>query len=231
MQTETFKKIKRHLFTILFTAYLVSLTACMTDVAVKETPQAIPGTEKILVLPFKNMSKVYGENVNVRCPVCGKVIMIGEIEDGVEHDLTEWLFNGLKDREGFQFIPPSQAEGVVSGLMLNNTFARSEKDMIIETGRKLDADAVIYGYVYRYTERVGTKYSVESPASVAFDIHLIHVVDGRLLWNGHFDETQQPLSENLLKLGSFIKRKGQWISAHEMATTGIEDILKTFPKP
>ncbi|UCD31415.1 MAG: hypothetical protein JSW04_12580 [Desulfobacterales bacterium] len=231
MLKETFKKIECYLFTIGFMVCLVSLMACKTDVAIKETPQAISGTGKILVLPFTNMSKVYGENVNVRCFVCGKVIMIGKIEDGVEHDLTERLFNGLTEKKGFQFIPPSQAEGVISELMLNNTFSWSEKDLILTAGRRLDADAVIYGYIYRYTERVGTEYSVQSPASVAFDIHLIHVNDGRLLWNGHFDETQQSLSENLLKLGSFIKRKGRWISAREMAIAGIEDVLKTFPEP
>lgn len=231
MLKTTVKKIDCKLFRMLFVACVVSLTSCKTDIVVKEPPQTISGTEKILVLPFKNMSKVYGENVNVRCPVCGKVIMIGKIENGVEHDLTTKVFNLLKDREGIQIIPPSQAEGVLPGLMLHNKMSWSEKEIIMEAGRMLDADAVIYGYVYRYEERVGTQYAIDSPASVAFDIHLIRVTDGRLLWNGHFDETQQSLSENLFKLGAFIKRKARWISAHEMATTGIEDVMKTFPTP
>ena len=157
--------------------------------------------------------------------------MVGKIKKSIEHDLTEQLFSLLKDRESIQLIPPSQAEGVQTELLLNNHVTLSEKDIIIETGRTLGADAVIYGLVYRYEDRVGTKYSVDSPASVAFDIHLIHVADGSVLWSGHFDETQESLSENLLKLGTFIKRRASWISAHEMAMSGIEDIMKTFPKP
>lgn len=207
------------------------LMSCRTDVVVKERPRAISDIKKILVLPFSNMSKIYGENVNVRCPVCGKIIMIGKVVEGVEHDLTTKVFDLLKERKDIQFIPPGQAEGVLTGLMFHNDTSRSEKDVIMEAGRKMDADAVIYGYVYRYEERVGTPYAIDSPASVAFDLHLIHSTNGSLLWNGHFDETQQSLSENLFKLGSFIKRKAQWVSAHEMATTGLEEVMNTFPAP
>ena len=50
-----------------------------------------------------------------------------------------------------------------------------------------------------------------------------------LLWNDHFDETQRPLSENLFQLGSFLQRKAKWITANEMAVSGLKDILKSFP--
>jgi hypothetical protein len=225
------KKIDHKLFIYFFVGCLVLLVSCKADVAVREAPQAISGTEKILVLPFNNMSKIYGENVNVRCPVCGKVIMVGKVAEGVEHDLSMKVLDLLKERKDIQFIPPSQAEGVLTSLMFHNKTTRPEKDIIMEAGRKLDADAVIYGYVYRYEERVGTPYAIDSPASVAFDIHLINTASGSLLWNGHFDETQQSLSENLFKLGTFVKRKAQWISAHEMAMTGLEEVMKTFPTP
>ena len=231
MLKQIFKKINYKLFKILFIACILSLTACKTAVIIEENSQAIVDMENILVLPFKNMSNVYGENVNVRCPVCGKVLMVGKIKKNVEHDLTEHLYSLLKDRESIQLIPPNQAEGVLIELLSNSNISLSEKDMIIQAGRTLGADAVIYGVVYRYVERVGTKYAVDSPASVAFDIHLIHVADGSLLWSGYFDETQESLSQNLLNLGTFIKRRASWISAREMAMSGIEDIMKTFPKP
>ncbi|MBW2247657.1 MAG: hypothetical protein JRF62_10810, partial [Deltaproteobacteria bacterium] len=85
--------------------------------------------------------------------------------------------------------------------------------------------------IFRFRERVGGKYSVDLPASVAFDIHLIRVSDGRLLWNDHFDETQRPLSENLFQLGPFLQRKARWITANEMAVSGLKDVLKSFPVP
>jgi hypothetical protein len=105
----------------------------------------------------------------------------------------------------------------------------SEQDLWIETGRDLGADAVIVGHLYRFRERIGTQYSVEVPASVAFDIHLIGVRDGRLLWSGKFDETQQSLFEDLYQLGTFLSRRGRWITAQELAVSGLEGVLETFP--
>jgi len=65
---------------------------------------------------------------------------------------------------------------------------------------------------------------------VAFDIDLIRVADGRTVWSGSFDETQQSLGENLFQLGTFIARGGRWVTAKDMATSGLNNILKKFPK-
>jgi hypothetical protein len=56
----------------------------------------------------------------------------------------------------------------------------------------------------------------------------MRVADGRILWSGHFDETQKALSEDLYQLDKFIKRKASWITAREMAQTGLENILQTL---
>ena len=103
--------------------------------------------------------------------------------------------------------------------------------LLIEAGRFANADLVLAGYLYRFKQRVGTGYAVESPASVAFSIHLINISDGRILWSGYFDETQHSLSDNLLEIGSFFKRGAKWITSEEMAVSGLEELLKTFPKP
>ncbi len=87
------------------------------------------------------------------------------------------------------------------------------------------------GHIYRFRERIGTRYSVDSPASVAFDIPLISVKNGRILWVDHLDETQRSLSENLFQLGTFLRRKGTWITAEEMAISGLEDMLLNRYKP
>ena len=58
---------------------------------------------------------------------------------------------------------------------------------------------------------------------------MIKVKDGCVLWNGRLDETQRSLSENLFRFGTFLKRKGRWVAAEDMAVSAIEDVLKTFP--
>ena len=88
----------------------------------------------------------------------------------------------------------------------------------------------LVGFVYRFRERVGKGFSAESPASVAFDLNLIRVMDGRTVWSANFDETQQSLGQNLFQLGTFLTRGGRWITAEDMATDGLDKIMEKFPR-
>jgi TolB-like protein len=231
MRKRKLYKNNRDLFKVFLLTGMVFLSACGTGNIVKEEPTTLYGIEKILILPLKDMSVVYGENKDVRCPVCGKVFTTGKVSEGAADMLTEHLFMLLNKRKDIELIPSSHAQGVMSDLLAGSQKELNERDLQIEIGRTLNADAVLAGYIYRFQERIGTKYSVDLPASVAFDIHLIRVTDGRVLWSGHFDETQRPLSDNLFRLGAFLQRKARWVTAKEMAISGLEEMLKTFPGP
>ncbi len=104
-------------------------------------------------------------------------------------------------------------------------------NLYINAGKRAGADAVLIGHIFRFVDRKGNRASVESPASVAFDLHLIDVDSGKIVWTANFDQTQRPLSDNLLELGSFIKRGASWVTAEELAQGGLEDILRRFPQP
>jgi TolB-like protein len=210
---------------------IVFFSACGGDNIVTSKPPNLSGIEKILILPFKDMAAVFGESENGRCPLCGKVFTTGEVAESAADMLTEQLFILLKDRKNIELIPSSQAQGVMSGLLAGSKKMLREQDLQLEIGRVLNADAIFAGYVYRFRERVGAQYSVDVPASVAFDIHLIRVEDGRVLWSAHLDETQQPLSDDLFRLKLFLRRKAKWITAKEMAFSGLEDMLKDFYIP
>lgn len=211
--------------------FMLIVSACGGDTVIKESPPLPMGVKKILVFPFEDMAGVYGKNVDARCPVCGKVFMTGPVGENATRILTDQVFILLKKRKDIELLPASQGHGVMGGLRAGSDNRMSEMDLWIETGRDLDADAVIVGHLYRFRERIGTSYSVEVPASVAFDIHLIDVENGRLLWSGNFDETQQSLFEDLYQLGTFLQRGGRWITAKELAVSGLESVLATFPGP
>jgi len=219
------------LFKVFLLTGIVFFSACGGDNIVREKPPDLSIIEKILILPFKDMASVFGDSVNGRCPVCGKVFTTGEVAESAAGMLTEHLFILLKDRKNIELIPSSQAQGVMSGLITGSKKELQERDLQLEIGRALNADAIFAGYIYRFRERVGAKYSVDLPASVAFDIHLIRVEDGRVLWSAHLDETQQVLSDDLFRLGLFLRRKAKWITAKEMAISGLEDMLKDFSVP
>jgi TolB-like protein len=220
----------RGFVTIGIITLILLLSACKSNVVIPEAPAAKSSIEKLLILPFKDLSSLYGKNVNVRCPLCGNVFSTGDVEIFAVDVLTDRLISIIKGRKDFELIPPGQAQGAMSVLLSADKSELSERDILVKIGRALYADAVLVGHVYRFKDRVGTRYSVDSPASVAFDIHLIDVSKGSMLWVGHFDETQRTLSENLFKIGTFLRRKGSWITAEEMAVSGLEDALQTFPK-
>ncbi len=207
---------------------LLLLTACKTNVVVKESSDTPFSIEKLLILPVRDMSAVYGAGESVRCPVGGSVVMTGEVAEGATEFLSDSLYSALKRKHDFELVPPGQAQGVLSNLLYGDAGTLSERALLVETGQALNADAVLAGYIYRFQERIGTSYAVKSPASVAFDIHVVSVADGRVLWSGQFNETQKSLSENLLGLETFIKRKARWVTAREMAQAGLEDILQTL---
>lgn len=90
-------------------------------------------------------------------------------------------------------------------------------------------DAVVTGVITRYNDRNGNALSTDRPASVSFDVYLISVEDGKVLWNATFDETQGPLSDNLLMIGRFFKGGGVWQTNDALARNGMNRLVETFP--
>ena len=76
---------------------------------------------------------------------------------------------------------------------------------------------------------MGAGYGVEKPASVAFDLSLVKPSNGAILWRGNYDKTQRSLFENLFDMNTFIKSGGQWLTARELASIGLERLLAELP--
>lgn len=66
----------------------------------------------------------------------------------------------------------------------------------------------------------------EQPAAVAFELSLVDVSGQRLVKRFHFEEAQQFLTDDILKLGKFLKRGGKWITAEDLATEGFHRAVK-----
>jgi len=127
-----------------------------------------------------------------------------------------------------ELIPSDQARAAAEGID-PAAFRKDPFGVAAQIGRELGLDAVVIGGVYRFEQRQGSALGVQSPASAAFDAHLIRVSDKKVLWSGRFDETQHSLSENVLKIGSFIKGGAQWVTVERWAEIGVESMLRSFP--
>ena len=185
--------------------------------------------KKLLVMPFKNMTHVYGEDATIQCRLCGNIFTTGKVEKDADKMLTDHVASLLKSRKDLELVPENQAEGALSTILSGESAELSERELLTKVGFSLGADAVLAGKVYRFVERDGNGFSAKSPAAVAFELDLILVSDGRVVWSGHFDETQKSLFENLFQWNTFWQRKGMWITAEQLATEGLNRVFETFP--
>ena len=80
--------------------------------------------------------------------------------------------------------------------------------------------------VYRFQERRGGNFSVERPASVGYHVHLFDKAG--LIKMFIFDETQQPLSENVFRFFTFLRRGMKWITAEALAREGVDKALDSL---
>jgi TolB-like protein len=183
---------------------------------------------KIAVVPFQQALPEDSSAGVTRCPVCGSIfkadILSGEPEKIVEDIFVENLHRFRK----LDVITIEKINGAYE-LLTADSYKKNLPVIIKQLGKEFGVDGIIFGYVYRYRERIGYPYSVKQPASVMFHIHLIRVDDGVLIWEGDFDKTQKSLMENVFQLPFFYKEKGRWLTAEELTEEGIREILKTFP--
>ncbi len=183
-----------------------------------------PQLGRIAVLPFEPICPGQKED-EITCAFSGKIIP-GEVASEAAQVLTELLYRKLEGNPRFLLVPPEQAEALWAEVLAEHPNA-SAYQLIAEIGRRLGVDAVLYGKVFRYRERKGTGFSVVEPASVAFALILVRTSDARVIWRGWFDETQKPLSENILALKLYGKIR--WLTARELAERGLEKVLSEFP--
>ncbi len=192
--------------------------------------EAVPVSEgkivfdRIAVLPFQQIVPEDPRGDAVRCPICGTIFSaeraVGSPEKVIEARFLEQL---AKRKPNFSVLAGEKVAEVyrrVSAASLQTPPLQILRDV----GSELGADAVVIGYVYRFRERIGEAFSVEKPASVAFEIHLIRVEDGVTVWRDAFDRTQSSLMEDLLSATSW-----KWVTAEELAAGGLGQVLKTFP--
>ncbi len=183
----------------------------------------------LAILPFL-IERIDDPSRGAVCPVCQGVYKRGNILYGSQRLLTQLLQQKMEALETFKILPLEKMEDVFSKADKGQFELRPLRSAI-ELGKELNVDFIIIGYLFRFEERVGSRIGVDKPASVGFDVHLLRVRDGKRVWDGKFDETQQALSENLLRIGSFVRRGGTWLKAEELSSVGMDEMLKRLPGP
>ncbi|MBW1733619.1 MAG: hypothetical protein JRJ09_02080 [Deltaproteobacteria bacterium] len=210
---------------------LLTIPACGGNRAPDSSKIPPPPAIKTVVVMGFNAPLPPGEKPDlVRNTVTGTTFMSYPVTGEVVEWLTERLFDMLAAQRRWGLIPPGQARGAMENFLASDAGTGSTPlKLIQDVGKTFRADAVLTGQVYRWRERVGSDFGVESPASVAFDLSLIRSSDGAILWRGNYDKTQQSLMENIFDFKTYMKGKGLWLRARGLAQLGLDKMLAEMP--
>jgi hypothetical protein len=188
-----------------------------------------PKIESIVVIGFSPLVPAGQNSAMVLNPLSGSLHYAEPVSQELADKLTESLLIKLTTKGGYRLISPGEARAEAASLGFSHA-TMIDLEMFQKIGQSLSADAVMAGYIYRWRERKGVEYGVDIPASVAFELYLLRVADKTVVWRGGFDKTQQSLAENVLDFHTFLKARGRWMSALELAELGLDSIIEKLPK-
>ncbi len=209
-------------------ALFLLASACQEPMPPDKRPSWQP--QKVAVLPFQVVTPDPNRGGVSSSPLTGAVYSgtKDKMAPGATSTLTQYLMGILAKEADFALVPPDRA-GTVFIRLRREMMGRPLAEIVALTGKRLGADAVLVGYVYRYRELVGGPMAASKPASVAFDLCLLRVADQSVIWKNSFDQTQRPLSENILKLGQYLEHGMRWFTVKQFARIGMKQLMRSFP--
>ena len=182
----------------------------------------------VAVLPYHIVRAPAGE-VMVRSPLSADMFRTGTVEEGAEIVLTDLLTEKFKSKPWAVIIPRSEVSDVI-----NEALHFSDVSMgpahVLKVGRTYDTDGILLGFIYIFRDRLGTAYSVDTAASVSFDLYLLDSDTGRVIWKASYTRTQQPVTDNVLDLEEYFSSGIKWMKAVELARLGMDKMMEKFPK-
>ncbi|HPC31565.1 MAG TPA: hypothetical protein PL061_01230 [Syntrophales bacterium] len=183
---------------------------------------------RLAVMPFQYVAPEVVATYSARSSLPASVLKTDNAAGSHERYLQDLFLEMMSRHRQFDLVSPDRVGGTYEGIGTGSLRATLPQ-ALREAGKELGADGIVVGYLYRWRERRGYDYSVEKPASVFFEIHLYRVLDGALAWKGVFDKTQKSLMENVMGAGYFVKDRGRWLTAKELAAEGMAEIVGSWP--
>ena len=188
----------------------IVLSACRPPPTVPPPPRALPaGPPRVAVLAFRP-----GEQVD---------------RAGLAADLAQDLARVLAGKltgAGVATVEPDRVFGATE-LTDTGTYGPA---LGARVAHKVGANLAVVGVLTRYRDRVGTDWSVQQPASAAYEAKLVRASDGATLDTAAFDYTQQTLTSNLLDLPRFLRGGGRWVTARELLDGALGETAARFAR-
>ena len=187
--------------------------------------------EKIIFFGFKPAISQGKESDLFHNPVSDAEVRAEPVSEFVTNRMSGEMYALLVESKDCEIINFSEIKHLADPALFED--GRSGEINKIQTiGKAFSADVAITGYLYRMRERKGTELAINSPDAAAyasFEIFLISVKDGSILWKEKFDQTQRALNENLLEFKSFLKFKGKWVDVDTLIKFGLKEMADKIP--
>ena len=142
---------------------------------------------------------------------------------GAGATVTQLLWSRLKSRSGVTVLAPSEAAKTLASQATPQSATGQALAMTV--AKQLKVDASLIGQVLVYQERVGGRFGASPPATVGFEAKVI-AADGQVLWEGNYYEKQRPMIEDIM---GFFQRWGMFVTVEELASYGVDRLLREFP--
>lgn len=221
--------MKKHLM-IACLAYSLMATASLTFITAVSDAYGGDGakisTHNLALMPFF-IGKKTSEDQSVLDLKPEQLGTKEDVQPGADEIMTRLVQHALDMRFGNGTV--SHEEMMRAYGMISDAPYLTPRQLVGRLAEQLGVEYIVAGNIWRFSERSGNSLASENPASVAFKLHLIHVPSHRRIWVEVYDKTQQALSENLFQASDFIKQKGQWVTAEELAKIGVRDLVERMP--
>ena len=216
-------------------------TACAPDtVTIRSHPHFAPRTiTKVAIAPFRTFKETRGATQTFgsappasddagmhrssrrSVPPAPRLAGVSSVSvpPFVPEAIRHMVYTRLKLNPRIHVIPPDTVE------LLRDVDAEVGDRRAQILGQRLAVDAVLEGMVHVYREREGTTFAA-IPAAVGFELRLVGVGNGDVLWVGEYFEEQKPLTHDAR---GFFARGGTFVTAEALARNGVVRVLQHLP--
>lgn len=216
---------RRHLprfpvFLVCMLCLALAVACSRRPTSTADVPRLISPTYQISVAPFTQ-------------PIHPGQLIVGQIPekqgripldalDALDVKLREVLMTQTKRQ--YNFIPRRNLPQNL--LDAHSTGQPGALPRWLAYGREHGAQFLLIPQVLDWHEREGSRAGVTQSAHVRVEFFLLNVAEGEFGERSVFEEKQVGLTENLLTVGEFLKRRGAWISAEDLAVEGMRKAVR-----
>lgn len=142
----------------------------------------------------------------------------------------ESLVSSFERKTSLEILNRTQAAKAGDELAKLENKAQALRQSAAEFGKALGAQGVLFGIVTHYNPSSGSKFGADSLASTGFRLWLIEPRTLQTLWTASYENSEQPLSENLFRLGEKVKTGVGFRDADELLKIGFESAAEELEK-